>query len=386
MKIVDIIPFVIAQDLEVPFYFSQWDYASRKICLVKIILEDGTIGWGEGYGPAEVLKAGVEFFKPHVIGKNVLESEHIWQTMYLRSIDFGRSGALNGALSAIDVGVWDAKGKVLGQPVSVLLGGVKNPIIHPYATGFYFTDSPTLKADLEKEAKLYVEKGFKAAKMKVGLGIEKDVYYVNLLKNILGDDVKLMIDSNHAYNYREAIELSRRLEHLNIGWFEEPVHPDDYEGYKRLRDQTNIPIAGGECEYLKHGFKRLFENDSVDIAQPDICAAGGLTEAKRIATLASVYHKDIVPHSWGTWIAISAAVHFMANIDQNPGRMFRDCPMIELDRTENPLRDDVTKPGFEVLNGEIKPPTAPGLGVEISEEFLEKYTVKENGSVESLWS
>ncbi|NLR91549.1 mandelate racemase/muconate lactonizing enzyme family protein [Flammeovirga agarivorans] len=386
MKIIDIQPYVLSQELENPFYFSQWHYASRKICLVKIILEDGTYGWGEGYGPADMIKTGIEFFKPFILGENVLENEKLWQIMYLRSLDFGRSGIFNAAISAIDVGMWDAKGKLLNQPVSVLLGGVKNPVIHPYATGFYFTDSPTLEEDLAKEAKLYRELGFKAAKMKVGLGLEKDVYYVNLLNQHLGDDVKLMIDSNHAYNYREALELSKRLEHLNIGWFEEPVHPEDYQGYKKLRENTTIPIAGGECEYLRHGFKRLFENECVDIAQPDICATGGLTEAKRIATLASTYHKDIVPHSWGTWIAISAAVHFVSNLDQNPGRMFRDAPMIELDRTENPLRDDVTTHHIKVENGEIRIPTQPGLGVDVNQEFLEKYSIEKDASTEPLWS
>ncbi|KXX66602.1 mandelate racemase/muconate lactonizing enzyme family protein [Flammeovirga sp. SJP92] len=382
MKIVDIEPYVLSQELETPFYFSQWHYASRKICLVKVTLEDGTYGWGEGYGPADMIKTGIDFLKGFVIGENVLENEKIWQIMYLRTLDFGRSGIFNAAISAIDVACWDCKGKVLQQPVSVLLGGVKNPIIHPYATGFYFTDSPTLEEDLIKEAKYYKEHGFKAAKMKVGLGIEKDVHYVNLLKEALGDDVKLMIDSNHAYNYREALELCKRIEHLNIGWFEEPVHPEDFNGYKSLRENTTIPIAGGECEYLKHGFKRLFENDSVDIAQPDICATGGLTEVKRIATLAQSYHKDIVPHSWGTWIAISAAIHFVANLDQNPGRMFRDAPMIELDRTENPLRDDVIEHHIEVKNGEIKVPELPGLGIEVNQKYLNKYG--DNSSKQSL--
>ncbi|WP_044208615.1 mandelate racemase/muconate lactonizing enzyme family protein [Flammeovirga sp. OC4] len=382
MKIVDITPYVLSQELETPFYFSQWHYASRKICLVKITLEDGTYGWGEGYGPADMIKTGIDFLKGFIIGENVLENEKIWQIMYLRTLDFGRSGIFNAAISAIDVACWDCKGKVLQQPVSVLLGGVKNPIIHPYATGFYFTDSPTLEEDLIKEANYYKEHGFRAAKMKVGLGIEKDVHYVNLLKNALGDDVKLMIDSNHAYNYREALELCKRIEHLNIGWFEEPVHPEDFNGYRSLRENTTIPIAGGECEYLKHGFKRLFENDSVDIAQPDICATGGLTEVKRIATLAQSYHKDIVPHSWGTWIAISAAIHFVANLDQNPGRMFRNAPMIELDRTENPLRDDVIEHQIEVINGEIKVPELPGLGIEVNQKYLNKYG--DNSSKQSL--
>ncbi|MBD0401783.1 mandelate racemase/muconate lactonizing enzyme family protein [Flammeovirga sp. EKP202] len=382
MKIVDITPYVLSQELETPFYFSQWHYASRKICLVKITLEDGTYGWGEGYGPADMIKTGIDFLKGFIIGENVLENEKIWQIMYLRTLDFGRSGIFNAAISAIDVACWDCKGKVLQQPVSVLLGGVKNPIIHPYATGFYFTDSPTLEEDLIKEANYYKEHGFKAAKMKVGLGIEKDVHYVNLLKNALGDDVKLMIDSNHAYNYREALELCKKIEHLNIGWFEEPVHPEDFNGYRSLRENTTIPIAGGECEYLKHGFKRLFENDSVDIAQPDICATGGLTEVKRIATLAQSYHKDIVPHSWGTWVAISAAIHFVANLDQNPGRMFRNAPMIELDRTENPLRDDVIEHQIEVINGEIKVPELPGLGIEVNQKYLNKYG--DNSSKQSL--
>lgn len=373
MKIKDITPFVVSQDLETPFYFSQWHYASRKICLVKITLEDGTYGWGEGYGPADMIYTGIQFLKPFIIGLNVLENEKIWETMYLRTLDFGRSGIFNAAISAIDVAAWDCKGKVLNLPVSVLLGGVKNEIIHPYATGFYFTDSPTLEHDLIKEAQEYRKQGFKAAKMKVGLGIEKDVYYVNLLKNALGEDVKLMIDSNHAYNYREALELSKRVEHLNIGWFEEPVHPEDLKGYNALRKNTTIPIAGGECEYLKHGFKKLFEEDAVDIAQPDICASGGLTEAKRIATLAQTYHKDIVPHSWGTWIAISAAIHFVANLDKNPGRMFSDVPMIELDRTENPLRDHIIQHSIEVENGEIKVPQLPGLGIDVNEKYLEQY-------------
>ncbi|NLR91847.1 mandelate racemase/muconate lactonizing enzyme family protein [Flammeovirga agarivorans] len=386
MKIIDIQPYVLSQDLETPFYFSQWHYASRKICLVKVTLEDGTYGWGEGYGPADMIKTGIDFFKPFVLGENALENEKIWQIMYLRSMDFGRSGIFNAAISAIDIALWDAKGKLLNLPVSVLLGGVKNPVIHPYATGFYFTDSPTLEEDLAKEAKIYKELGFKAAKMKVGLGIEKDVHYVELLKKHLGDDVKLMIDSNHAYNYREALKLCKRIEHLDIGWFEEPVHPEDYKGYSKLRENTTIPIAGGECEYLRHGFKRLFETESVDIAQPDICASGGLTEAKRIAALASSYHKDIVPHSWGTWIAISAAVHFVSNLDQNPGRMFRNAPMIELDRTENPLRDDVTKHSIQVNNGEIQVPTTPGLGVDVNQEFLEKYSIDKNASTEPLWS
>ncbi len=383
MKIANIEPYVIVHKLDTPFYFSQWQYDTRKICIVKITLDNGTYGWGEGYGPAGVIKAGIEFFTPFLLGKDALGHEVLWQEMYRRSLDYARSGSFQAAISAIDVALWDIKGKLLDQPVSVLLGGIKNPIIAPYATGLYFTRVDNLEELLVEEALLYKSQGFKATKMKVGLGIDKDIKYVAAIRKAIGPDMRLMIDSNHAYSYREAIELARKVEKYDISWFEEPVSPEDYDGYRRLRENTSIPIAGGECEYLKFGFKRLLENDCVDIAQPDICAAGGLTEAKRIATLAQVYNKDVVPHTWGTWIAISAAVHFVGNLDKNPGRMYNDLPTMELDRTENALRDEVTKSDIIVKNGLLHVPQSPGLGVDVDIDALEKYLDKETHTDES---
>ena len=374
MKIAKIEAYVILHKLDTPFYFSQWQYDTRKICIVKVTLEDGTYGWGEGYGPAGVVKAGIEFFTPFLLGKDALGHEVLWQEMYRRSLDYARSGSLQAALSAIDVALWDIKGKLLNQPVSVLLGGIKNPVIEPYATGLYFTRVDNLEELLVEEALLYKSQGFKATKMKVGLGIEEDIKYVAAIRKAIGPGMRLMIDSNHAYSYKEALELSRKVEKYDISWFEEPVSPEDYDGYRRLRENTTIPIAGGECEYLKFGFKRLFENDCVDIAQPDICATGGLTEAKRIATLAQAYNKDVVPHTWGTWIAISAAVHFVGNLDKNPGRMYNDLPTMELDRTENALRDEVTMSEIIVKNGLLNVPNSPGLGVDVDIDALEKYT------------
>ncbi len=381
MKIDKIEPFVISHHLEIPFYFSQWQYDSRKICIVKITLQDGTYGWGEGYGPAGVIKAGIEFFTPFLLGKDALGHEVLWQEMYRRSMDYARSGSLQAALSALDVALWDLKGKLLDQPVSVLLGGIKNPVIQPYATGLYFTRVDNLEKTLVEEALLYKSQGFAATKMKVGLGVEEDVKYVSAIRKAIGPEMRLMIDSNHAYSYQEAVELARKVEKYDIAWFEEPVSPEDYDGYRRLRDNTTIPIAGGECEYLKFGFKRLFENDCVDIAQPDICAAGGLTEAKRIATLAQAYNKDVVPHTWGTWIAISAAVHFVGNLDKNPGRLYDGLPTMELDRTENSLREEVTQHQIKIEKGLLEIPRLPGLGVEVDMDALKKYTDKDEHSV-----
>ena len=156
---------------------------------------------------------------------------------------------------------------------------------------------------------MYKNQGFKAIKMKVGLDIETDVKHVEAVAEAIGPETKLMIDANHAYNLKEATELCQRLEHLSITWFEEPVSPELYNHYAQLRSRSKIPISGGECEYLRFGFLQLFQSKSVDIAQPDVASCGGITELKRIATMANTFGVEIIPHSWGTGIALHAAMH-----------------------------------------------------------------------------
>ncbi|WNJ20582.1 mandelate racemase/muconate lactonizing enzyme family protein [Pontibacter sp. G13] len=374
MKIKSIESFIITDKLKESFYFSQWEYSERRICIVKITSDSGHVGWGEGYGPAEVIKAGIDYLKPFILGSNPLETETIWETMYRRTLDFARRGILVSALSAIDVALWDLKGKILEQPVYQLLGGKKRDTIIPYATGMYFSTSVNSQGEiLSREAKEYADLGYKAMKMKVGLGIEEDVRNVRLVREAIGPDIKLMIDANHAYNLREAILLAKAVEPYDIYWFEEPISPEYYSQYAELRSKTTIPIAGGECEYLRFGFQTLLQSKSVDIVQPDICATGGLTEAKRIAVLASVHGVEVVPHTWGTGIAISAALHFVCNLDTVPGRLKTPQFFIEYDRTENGLRDSLTTSEMVIDNGEIQISDCPGLGFEFNEDALYKY-------------
>jgi len=373
MKISAIEPFVVSHRLEREFYFSQWRYDTRTICLVKITCDDGTFGWGEGYGPAEVVKAGIEFFRPLLIGHSPLETESLWQMMYLRSLDYARRGILLSALSAIDVAMWDLKGKILGQPVSVLLGGRRRQSVRTYATGMYFTETQSLSKELAAEALGYKEQGFDAMKMKVGLNIEKDIENVKAVRQAIGSDIDLMIDANHAYSLTEASKLARAVESCQISWFEEPVSPEYYCSYSQLRRATSIPISGGECEYLRFGFLRLFQQQCVDIAQPDICAAGGLTEVKRIADLACTFGVDLVPHTWGTGIALSAALHLIANIDMPGSRLNNADALMELDRTENPLRDELVQPALSPHNGRLQVPSEPGLGVNVDQDVLNRY-------------
>jgi len=377
MKIKSIESFILSDKLKESFYFSQWEYSERRICIVKVTSDTGHVGWGEGYGPAGVIRAGIEHLTQFLIGQNPLETETIWSIMYRRTLDFARRGILVSAISAIDVALWDLKGKILEQPVHLMLGGGKRDSIIPYAAGMYFTNGGKLCDILSKEAKQYADLGYKAMKMKVGLCIEEDIENVRMVREAIGPNIALMIDANHAYNLREAIHLAKAVEPYNIYWFEEPISPEYYEQYAELRTKTTIPIAGGECEYLRFGFQTLLQSKSVDIVQPDICATGGLTEAKRIATLASVYGVEVVPHSWGTGIAIAAALHFVCNLDTVPGRLRTPNCYIEYDRTENGLRDELTSTDMVVENGEIKITDAPGLGFEFNEDALHKYTLKE---------
>lgn len=376
MRIKEVTHYIISHKLDESFYFSQWHYDRRTICLVKVTTDEGLYGWGEGYGPAGIIKAGIDFFAPLLIGKDPLQQENIWRLMHLRSLDFARRGVMLSALSALDIALWDLKGKILKQPVSVLLGGRKREKVKAYATGLYFRESENLAQELAEEALFYKNAGFEAVKMKVGLNIRADIENVKAVREILGPDVELMVDANHAYSLREAIQLANAIEPYDISWFEEPISPEEYDNYRELRLRTKIPIAGGECEYLRFGFQNLFINRCVDIAQPDVCATGGITEFKKIMSSAQTFGVDVVPHSWGTGIALSAALHLISNWDTIPGRLYEPEPLIEFDRTENPLRDDLIKPRFSLENGRLDVPTTPGLGIDVDTNLLSKYESK----------
>ena len=374
MKIKQVESYVVEQRLETPFYFSQFGFDERQICLVKVVAEDGTYGWGEGYGPANVIRAGVEFLAPLVQGEDPLQVEAIWSKMHLRAMDYARRGVLVAAISAIDIAIWDLRGKLLNQPVSVLLGGRRRESVKVYATGMYFTETDDLAGKLAAEACAYVEQGFQALKMKVGLDVDTDVRHVRAIRDAIGDEIELMVDANHAYSRSEALAFAKRIEPLGIRFFEEPVTPEDYEGYRELRGRTSIPIAGGECEYLLAGFRHLLSNNCVDIAQPDICAAGGLSECKRIAALAQAFQTNVVPHSWGTGIAFAAGLHLVSTLDIVPGRLRMPDALLEMDRSENALRDNLTAPIFSVSDGYVTVPNAPGLGVDVDPDMLARFS------------
>ena len=375
MKISKIIPYVLNEDLEKEFFFSQWEYSNRKICIVKIISDDGIVGWGEAYGPAPVVKESINYIKQNIIGMNPLDSDVIWSTLFRRVHDYGRSGVFVSAISAIDIALWDIKGKYYKLPVSTLLGGSYREKIRPYATGLYFSDSKTLTDDLCNEALEYVNEGFKSIKMKVGLNLKDDITNVKAVRNAIGPDIELMIDSNHAYSYDEALKLSKKLEDQDIKWFEEPLSPEFYDQYSDFKSKSLIPVAAGECEYLRYGFQKLLDKNCVDFLQMDICSCGGLTEAKRISALSSTKGVKVIPHTWGSGIAFYTAINFISNLEPIPGRLYNEDAYIEYDRTENKIRENIIKDNIIMKDGYISVNDKPGLGVDVDETYLNEIKI-----------
>ena len=375
MKISKIISYVLNEDLEKEFFFSQWEYSNRKICIVKIICDNGIVGWGEAYGPATVVKESVNYIKQNIIGMNPLDSDIIWSTLFRRVHDYGRSGVFVSAISAIDIALWDIKGKYHKLPVSTLLGGSYREKIRPYATGLYFSDSKTLTDDLCNEAMEYVNEGFKSIKMKVGLNIKSDVNNVKAVRNTIGPDIELMIDSNHAYSYDEALKLSKKLEDQDIKWFEEPLSPEFYDQYSEFKSKSLIPVAAGECEYLRYGFQKLLDKNCVDFLQMDICSCGGLTEAKRISALSSTKGVKVIPHTWGSGIAFYTAINFISNLEPIPGRLYNEDAYVEYDRTENKIRENIIKNNITMKDGYISVNHKPGLGIDVDETYLNEIKI-----------
>tara|TARA_Y100001949_G_scaffold121769_1_gene103602 strand:+ start:2373 stop:3539 length:1167 start_codon:yes stop_codon:yes gene_type:complete len=375
MKISKIISYVLNEDLEKEFFFSQWEYSNRKICILKIICDNGIVGWGEAYGPATVVKESVNYIKQNIIGMNPLDSDVIWSTLFRRVHDYGRSGVFVSAISAIDIALWDIKGKYHKLPVSTLLGGSYREKIRPYATGLYFSDSETLTDDLCNEAMEYVNEGFKSIKMKVGLNIKSDVNNVKAVRNTIGPDIELMIDSNHAYSYDEALKLSKKLEDQDIKWFEEPLSPEFYDQYSDFKSKSLIPVAAGECEYLRYGFQKLLDKNCIDFLQMDICSCGGLTEAKRISALSSAKGVKVIPHTWGSGIAFYTAINFISNLEPIPGRLYNEDAYIEYDRTENKIRENIIKNNIIMKDGYISVNHKPGLGIDVDETYLNEIKI-----------
>jgi len=373
LKIRDVRVYVLEAALAEPFAYSQAWYETRGACLVEIVGEDGNSGWGEAFGPPRLTAPIVEFYKSLLIGEDALATERIWQTLYNRLRDHGQKGLAIEALSAVDIALWDLKGRHLGLPVHRLIGGPLRTRVQAYATGFYRKRHGDPLDYLVAEAHERLAQGFGAIKLKLGFGLDEDARLCHAVRRAVGDGVTIMVDANHAYDATAAIRLGRCIEPLDIAWFEEPVPPEDVAGYREVKAALTIPVAGGEAEFTRWGFRHLIAERAVDILQPDVCAAGGISETKKIADMANAFGVRVNPHVWGTGVALAASLQLLATLPHNPPGLHPIEPLLEFDRSEHPIRMAVLTEPIDQHGGWVDIPDGPGLGIEIDRGALERF-------------
>jgi D-galactarolactone cycloisomerase len=377
MKIVNIVPHVLSTPLEEPFSFSQGWVDRRSTMIVEVLTDEGVTGWGEslchGLQPPEVAASFVEFcFKPMLVGRDPFDVEVLWDEMYNRTRPFGGGAAVN-AISGVDIALWDVIGRCLSRPVHKLLGGAFRSDATPYATGFYRREGRDhVEAGVE-EARRHASEGFGAMKLKVGFGVEADAEYVYAIREALGSGVRLMMDANCAYDVPAARRLLLECRDAEVHFFEEPLAPEDLEGYKALRHLSATYVAAGENLFGKIGYRRWVSEGALDIVQPDLCSSGGFTECKKIAALAQAWNTEVVPHVWGSGIGLAASLQLIATLPPTPLSLNPEEPMLEYDTSSHPFREDLIGGAISPVNGKVPVPQGPGIGVEVDRGVLERY-------------
>ena len=383
MKITDIEIFVLKTSLDTPFAFSQGWVTQRSATLVRVTTENGLQGWGEAFAqglePPEIAAAAIEHaLKPLLVGESALDIAVLWNKMYSRTRDYGRKGSVVAAISAVDTALWDIAGHFYQQPVYQLLGGASRTSVKPYATGFYRVNGQNESARLADEAVQHADAGFTAMKVKLGFGLRDDIEVMQSIAEALADpDIELMVDTNHAYGRRDARYLGEMLEQYNLRWYEEPVVPEDIDGYAELRQVLSVPIAGGENEHTCYGFNTLFQRNAVDIAQPDIGSCGGISAARDVAILAQANGVMVNPHVWGSAIAQAASLQLLAWLPVTHHSLFAAEPILEYDLSSHPFRQDLVTEPVSMQSGVVQVPNGPGLGIEVRMDTIEQHRVRQ---------
>ena len=375
MKIERVNTHILQADLSEPFHWAIGEANSRGSCVVEVITDTGIVGWGECFGPAKPAAAMVEAYEPWLIGADPLATEKIWQDLYAAFRDQGQKGVPICAISGVDIALWDIKGKHFDAPIHQLMGGPLRREVRAYATGTYRRRVGDPMDYIVQEAAGYNSEGFTAMKLKIGFNVEDDVMLIKKVRETIGPDMELMLDANHGYDSLDAIRLAQAVEHLDIRWFEEPVSPEDLDGYLAVKSATSIPMAGGETEYTRFGFREVIRQRAMDYLQPDTCAAGGLSECKKIADMANAYGIRFVPHVWGTGIGLAAALNLLAVLPHNPPGREPWEPILEFDRSEHPARQAIMISPIEHDEGWVTIPTGPGLGIEIDRRSLASFVI-----------
>jgi L-rhamnonate dehydratase len=348
---------------------------SQETLIVKVHTDEGLVGVGEADSSSLVAKAIIEAPVSHkicrglaecVLGQDPFEIDRLVHRMVEGSIFYGRQGAAIQAMSAVEIALWDIVGKATGRPVYQLLGGGFRETFRAYAS-ILFGDTP---AETERIGRDLVRQGFRAVKFgwgPMGQSEASDIAHVRAARQGLGADAELMVDAGLCWDTATAIRRAQQFEPFQLTWLEEPLHPDNLDGYRRLSERSPMRIAAGEEVCDPGEFRQLMDVGGIDVVQVDVTRVGGLSRSKRIGWESAERHRLCVNHSYKTGVNIAASLHFVAALPNT--HYFEYC--VE----PGALRQTLTRERFAVRDGDIQVPEAPGLGVELNEAVVVKYRV-----------
>jgi L-alanine-DL-glutamate epimerase-like enolase superfamily enzyme len=345
----------------------------QNILVIRVHTDAGIVGIGEAHTNPMVSRAVIESPMCSVsaqglahilVGEDPRDIGRLFDKMYHHSQTYGRRGALMHAISGIDLALWDILGKAAGMPVYRLLGGARKKTHFAYASDL---SQPTLEATIEL-ALQHKANGYRAMKFGWGaLGKDRrsDVAVAAKLRQALGPDFDIMIDMGFAIPLDHAIHLGRAYAEHGIYFLEEPLSPDDITGFAKLVAASPTPIATGEKASHELDYLDLMDRGQLRIIQPDVARVGGISATMRIIAHAEARGVRVIPHCWSTDILVAATLHCIATM--------RDCPYLEYNVTDNPLRTDLLVDPIRPRQGAVAVPEKPGLGIELNEATLKKY-------------
>jgi len=350
--------------------------SGQDALLVKVTTDAGITGVGEVDSSPMAVKGAIDGPFSHtttaglkhiVIGEDPFETEYLWHKMYRANIYAGRRGISIHAMSGIDIALWDIKGKALGLPVWKLLGGGFHTKLRCYASSL-FGATPQKTYEL---AQRFRDRGFRAVKFgwdPMGQDEKTDVDLVRQGRRGLGDDADLLIDAGLVWDAKTALQRARAFEEFKIFWLEEPLRPDDYEGYRKLSEASPLRIAAGEEESNRLSFLELMDKGKIDVVQIDLTRCGGFTEAMKIASLAHDRGLVVANHGFTTYVNVTAALHFLNSI---PNTLIVEFVAEE----ETTLREKITQQKLRAENGFLSIPDAPGLGIDLDDAGVNQFRV-----------
>ncbi len=343
------------------FIYAGGVASGRLTTLVRVTTENGQTGWGSAYGHPDLNRIIIDHqLKPLLLGADPRETESLWDLMYATTRWYGRKGAAMTALGALDTALWDFRGKAAGKPVAALLGPYRNEV-PAYASALLWQDDP---AALGAEAALYVEQGFRRMKMRLARSEAYDTAAVVAVRQAVGPTIDIMVDGSMRYPMDAAERMARFFAQHGVFWFEEPFAPEDIDSFVQLRQRVSIPLAAGENEFGVQGFRELLRAGAVDIVQPDVSRAGGISECFRIGQLAASFGARVATHTWSDAIAITGNMHLIAALPNGI--------TVEIDRSGNPMVDALLVEPLHVKEGMLRLSDAPGLGIEINEKVIDQ--------------